>query len=95
MPGTTRTCRTPGSFRISSTLAETTLPPNTGHFSITAWSMPGSVKSMLNTGFPVTMAGTSAPILDWPMMVKAFGSFRRTLSSSGGVTFVIAGASCP
>ena len=54
-PSSTKACFTPGSALISSRFALATLAPNTGAFSYTAHSMPGSVKSMLNTGLPVTM----------------------------------------
>ena len=56
-PSTTNACFTPGSALISSRFALTTLPPNTGHFSNTAYSMPGSVKSMPKSGLPVTIVG--------------------------------------
>ena len=46
-----------------------TFPPNTGHFSNTAYNMPGRVKSMPNSGFPVTMAALSTPAVGWPMIV--------------------------
>ncbi len=67
-PSTTNAWRTPGSALISSRFAAATFPPNTGHFSKTAYSMPGSVKSMLKIGWPVTMARVSTPGVGLPMM---------------------------
>lgn len=49
-PSTTNAWRTPGRARTTSRFALATLPPKTGHFSNTAHSMPGSVKSMLKMG---------------------------------------------
>src|SRR6202011_4859236 len=46
---------------ISSVFAVTTLPAKTGHFSKTAESMPGVVKSMPKRGLPVRIAGLSRP----------------------------------
>ena len=43
---TTNACFTPRSFLIWSRLELSTLPPKTGHFSYTAWSIPGSFTSM-------------------------------------------------
>jgi hypothetical protein len=45
-PSTTNACLTPGSFLISSTFAVLTFAPNTGDFSNTAYSMPGTVTSI-------------------------------------------------
>ena len=68
-PSTTNACRTPGSALISSRFALATLPPKTGHFSKTADSMPGSVKSIANTGWPVTIFRLSTPGTFVPMIV--------------------------
>ena len=38
---------------------------------------------MLKDGFPVTMAKLSTPRLDFPMILKSFGSFSFTVESSG------------
>ena len=46
---------TPGSFLISSRFASPTLPPTAGHFSNTAYCMPGTTWSMPNSGSPVTI----------------------------------------
>ena len=63
-----RAC-TPGSALISSRLALATLPPNTGHFSNTAYSIPGTVTSMPKSGLPVTIAGLSTPAIGLPMIL--------------------------
>ena len=68
-PSTTNAWRTPGMALIASRLALATLPPNTGHFSNTAYSMPGSVKSMLKIGLPVTIAVLSTPRVGLPMIL--------------------------
>ena len=68
-PSSTKACFTPGSALISSRFALATAAPNTGAFSYTAHSMPGSVKSMLNTGLPVTTFSVSTPFIGLPMMV--------------------------
>jgi len=57
-----------GRALISSRFAVTTFPPNTGHFSNTAESMPGTAKSMPKSGLPVTMAGLSTLGMGWPMI---------------------------
>ena len=49
-------------------------PPNTGHFSNTAKSVPCGSRSMLNDGLPVTMAALSTPLIGLPMILKFFGS---------------------
>ena len=46
-----------------------TLPPNTGHFSKTAYSMPGTLTSMPKSGLPVTIAGLSTPAIGLPMIL--------------------------
>ena len=74
---------TPGSAFSASTLALVTLPPNTGHFWNTAYSMPGTVTSMPNSGWPVTIFALSTPGMGWPMILKFFGSFSVTLARSG------------
>jgi hypothetical protein len=71
---TTNACRMPGSRFTSSRLALTAVPPNTGHFSNTAKSVPGGSTSMLNDGWPVTMAALSTPLIGLPMILKFFGS---------------------
>ena len=70
---------TPGSALMASTLALATLPPNTGHFWNTAYSMPGTVTSMPNSGCPVTIFALSTPGIGWPMILKVFGSLSVTL----------------
>ena len=95
VPSTMNACRTPGMALISSRLALTTLPMNTGHFSNTAYSMPGIVKSMLKIGLPVTIARLSTPGIGLPMILKSFGSFRVTVLSSGGVSVAALAASGP
>ena len=60
-PSTTNAWRTPGIDLIWSTLELATLPPNTGHFSNTAYNMPGTTKSIPNMGLPVTMDAISTP----------------------------------
>ena len=67
-------CLTPGSRFTSSRLALTALPPNTGHLSKTANSVPGGSTSMLKDGLPVTMAALSTPLIGLPMILKFFGS---------------------
>ena len=81
---TMKACLTPGSFLISSRLALTALPPNTGHFSKTACSIPGGFTSTLNTGLPVTICKLSTPGSGLPMILKSFGSFSLTIASAGG-----------
>ena len=71
---TMNACLMPGSCFTSSRLALTALPPNTGHFSNTANSMPAGSTSMLNDGLPVTMARLSTPLIGLPMILKFFGS---------------------
>ena len=71
---TMNACLMPGSRFTSSRLALTALPPNTGHFSNTADSIPGGSTSMLNIGLPVTMSALSTPLIGLPMILKFFGS---------------------
>ena len=85
VPSMTNACFTPGIALISSRLALTTLPPNTGHFSNTACSMPGTVTSMPKIGLPVTIAGPSTFRVGLPMILKSFGSLSGTDSRAGGV----------
>ena len=69
---------------MTSVLALTTLPPNTGHFSNIAYFMPGT-ETMPNSGLPVTMSGLSTPDFQVPMILKSFGSLRVTVLRSGAV----------
>ena len=68
-PSTTNACFTPGCALITSRFALATLPPNTGHFSKTAYSIPGMVKSIEKIGLPVAIAFTSTPGVGLPMIV--------------------------
>jgi len=54
---------------MTSRLALTTLPLKTGHFSYTAHNMPGSVKSIAKTRWPVTIFGLSTPPIGLPMIL--------------------------
>ena len=71
---TMNACLMPGSRFTTSRFALTALPPNTGHFSKTAKSVPGGSRSMLNEGLPVTIAALSTPLIGLPMILKFFGS---------------------
>ena len=90
-----KACFTPGSLRISSTLALATFAPKTGDFSNTACSMPGTVTSMPNSGCPVTIFLLSMPAVNLPMILKSFGSLSVTVLSAGGVSVAALAASSP
>ena len=47
--------------------------------------MPGSVKSIANSGWPLTIFALSTPWTLVPMILKSFLSFSLTLARSGGV----------
>ena len=83
----------PGSARTASRLADLNVPPNAGQVSSTAWSMPGSLTSMPNSGLPATMAGVSTPPTDCPMIWKFAGSFSLSVAGSGAGSFAAAPAS--
>ena len=68
---------------MTSRFARTTLPPKTGHFSYTAYNIPGRVTSMPKSGAPVTMARLSTPEVDRPMMPKSAGCLSATALISG------------
>jgi hypothetical protein len=57
--------------------------------------MPGTVTSMPNSGLPVTIAGLSTPDTRVPMILKSFGSFRRTVLRSGAGSVAAAVTSSP
>jgi hypothetical protein len=69
MPATTKGCLTPFICLTASRFALITLPPRTGVFSNTAYSIPGTVTSMPNIGFPVMMSFVSAPAVVVPMIL--------------------------
>ena len=66
VPATMKALVTPGSFLISSRFASPTLPPTAGHFSNTAYCMPGTTWSMPNSGCPVTTRRLSTPVTRLP-----------------------------
>jgi len=57
--------------------------------------MPGSVKSMLKIGLPVTTAGVSTPRVGLPMILKSFGSFSGTVLRAGTGIFAASAPSSP
>ena len=82
-PSTTKAFFTPGIFSTSSSLADFTLPPATGHWAKVAYSMPGRVTSMPKIGSPLTILGLSKPRTELPMILKVLGSFSVTVLRSG------------
>ncbi len=90
LPSTTNASRTPGSFFTSSRLAERTLPPTAGHFSYTAYFMPGRDWSMPNSGAPVTTSRLSTPVNDPPNNFQSLRSLSLTASGLGTGTVSVA-----
>ncbi len=94
-PSTTKAFRTPGIVLSAARFADVTLPPKTGHFSKTAYFIPGTVTSMPNSGLPVTLPALSTPLTRVPMMRKSFGSLSATVLRSGGVSAAAAETNSP
>src|SRR5262249_60475658 len=69
VPSIMKACLMPGRARTSSMLAEAILLAKTGHFSKTAYSIPGTLKSMEYGNFPVTMNGLSTLRVGLPMIL--------------------------
>jgi hypothetical protein len=59
------------------------VPPNAGHLTSAAWSMPGRCVSIPNSGVPLTILGVSTPCIGWPMMRNASAGFSGTVARSG------------
>ena len=76
-------------------LALTTLPPNTGDFSNTAYFIPGSFTSMPKSFFPVTMLALSTWGTRVPTMRKSLGSLSVSLAGSGMSMCAACSASSP
>ncbi len=87
------TWRTPGIFfaLVSSTLAS--VPPNTGLFTMAAYTMSGTRTSSPNTAVPSTFSGESRRLAAVPISLKSFGSLSGTFCGAG--SFAAASTSCP
>src|SRR5437762_10646889 len=61
------------------------MPPNTGHRSIDAISIPGTLTSIPNTALPSTFTGVSSRGVRVPSRRKSFGSLSGTSVGTGSL----------
>ena len=74
---------------------EASLPPNTGHSLMVAFSMPGSLRSAPYTCLPVTLSRVSRRFTGLPMTFHSDGLFSLIASFAGGVSLEAAAATLP
>src|SRR5436853_574470 len=87
------TARTPGSASALAPSYRFSMPPNTGHRSIDAISISGTVTSIPNTALPSTLAGVSSRGARVPSRRKSLGSLSG--ASLGTGTWAARAASLP
>ena len=93
LSSTATTCRTPGIDLILSASKDFSLPPNTGHCAIAAFSMSGNCTSIANTCLPDSLSTVSSRFTPLPMIVHCAGVFSFT--SVGTVSFAASAATSP
>ncbi|MNY21492.1 hypothetical protein D3C86_1550430 [compost metagenome] len=57
--------------------------PNAGGWTIMAYNIPSTLKSLVNIGLPLVILSISTFDLDVPMILKSFIFFRSTFSGTG------------
>ncbi len=91
--GTCTTWVTPLTRRVAVASNDFTVAPNRGARAMTAVSMPGSEKSIVNLAEPSVLAAPSIRGTRFPTRVNCDGSFNFTWA--GGVSLAAFGASSP